>query len=59
MVVSERPEEARRPLDLPAAKPAVAARDKIHAWRPAAAVSASSPELLALESFTCESLAEA
>jgi hypothetical protein len=47
---------------LPAAKPAVADRDKIHAWRspaPPPLVSGSSQKLLALESFTCESLAEA
>jgi hypothetical protein len=37
----------------------VADRDKIYAWRAPAAVSASSPHLLALENFTCESLAEA
>jgi acyl transferase domain-containing protein/acyl carrier protein len=61
VVVSERPQEARRPVDLPAATPAVADRDKIYAWRPpAAAVSVSSPQqLLALESFTSELLAEA
>jgi acyl transferase domain-containing protein len=62
VVVSERPQEARRPVDLPAAKPAVADRDKIHAWRspaPPPLVSGSSQKLLALESFTCESLAEA
>ena len=68
VVVSERPEGARRPVDLPAATPGVADRDKIYAWR-SPAVSASAPasmpasgsstQLLALESFTCESLAEA
>ena len=62
VVVSERPDDARRPVDLPAAKPAVAERDKIYAWRSASPVSAapvSSQQLLALESFTCETLAEA
>jgi acyl transferase domain-containing protein len=62
VVVSERPDCARRPVDLPAAKPAVAEQDKIYAWRSASPVSAapvSSQQLLALESFTCETLAEA
>jgi acyl transferase domain-containing protein len=65
VVVSERPDEARRPVDLPAAKPAVADRDKIYAWRSAvpssvsSQPSVSSQALLALESFTVELLAEA
>jgi acyl transferase domain-containing protein/NAD(P)-dependent dehydrogenase (short-subunit alcohol dehydrogenase family) len=68
VVVSERPEGARRPVDLPAAKPAVENRDKIYAWRAstsapapssAAPVAVSSHQLLALESFTCETVAEA
>jgi macrolactin polyketide synthase MlnE len=62
VVVSERPQEARRPVDLPAAKPAVADRDKVYAWRsPASPVSApgTSAQLLALESFTSETLVEA
>ncbi len=62
VVVSERPQEAKRPVDLPAAKPAVAEKDKVYAWRstaaPASVPGASAP-LLALESFTVELLAEA
>ena len=62
VVVSERPQEARRPVDLPAAKPAVAEKDKVYAWRSTAApvsVPVASAQLLALESFTSETLAEA
>jgi len=60
VIVSERPAEARRPVDLAAAPPAVADADKIWAFHPPAAVSSRpSTQLLALETFTCESLAEA
>jgi acyl transferase domain-containing protein/acyl carrier protein len=60
VVVSERPAEARRPVDLEAAPPAVADADKIYAWHPPAPVSLrANTGLLALETFTCESLAEA
>jgi acyl transferase domain-containing protein len=59
LVVSERPPEARRPVDLPSARPGVADRDKIYAWRSPAPVSEASHALLALESFTCELVAEA
>jgi acyl transferase domain-containing protein/acyl carrier protein len=59
VVVSERPPEARRPVDLSAAKAAVADGDKVYAWRSPAPVSAASPQLLALEAVSCETLAEA
>ena len=36
VVVSERPAEARRPVDLEAATPAIAEADKIYAWHPPA-----------------------
>jgi acyl transferase domain-containing protein/acyl carrier protein len=62
IVVSERPQESRRPVDLPAARPAVAEKDKVYAWRSTAApvsVPSASAQLLALESFTSETLVEA
>jgi acyl transferase domain-containing protein/acyl carrier protein len=62
LVVSERPEAARRPVDLPAAKPAVADADKIHAWHPPVAPSMPgrpASGLLELETFSSETLAEA
>jgi acyl transferase domain-containing protein/acyl carrier protein len=60
VIVSERPEQARRPLDGDATRPAVPDADKVYAWHPPASVAARpSPGLLALETFTCESLAEA
>ena len=58
--MSERPAEARRPVDLEAAAPGVSDADKIYAWHPPAAVSPRpNSVLLELETLTCESLAEA
>jgi 3-oxoacyl-(acyl-carrier-protein) synthase/acyl carrier protein len=60
VVLSERPDEARRPVDLDAATPAVAEADKMYAWHPPASASwRPSAGLLALETVTCESLVEA
>jgi acyl transferase domain-containing protein len=60
VIVSERPAEARRPVDLDAARPAVPDADKIYAWRSRATVSEQpTSALLALETFTCEAVAEA
>jgi acyl transferase domain-containing protein/acyl carrier protein len=74
VIVSERPAEARRPVDLEAAPPAIAEADKIHAWHPPApviwqpspglpphraSVRGGDPGLLALETITSECLAEA
>jgi acyl transferase domain-containing protein len=61
VIVSQRPPEARRPVDLAAAPPAVADADKIHAWHPPASPPAAwaGPGLLTLETITSESLAEA
>jgi acyl transferase domain-containing protein/acyl carrier protein len=61
VIVSERPAEARRPVDLEAAAPAVADVDKIYAWHasPAVAVARPNSGLLTLETFTTESLIEA
>jgi acyl transferase domain-containing protein len=60
VVVSERPAEARRPVDLNAATPAIPDAEKIYAWHPAAPVlSQSSHGLLALETITSELIAEA
>ena len=39
VIMSERPEEARRPVDLEAATPAIAEADKIYAWHPPAPAS--------------------
>jgi acyl transferase domain-containing protein len=61
VIVSERPAEARRPADLEAATPGVADGDKIYAWHPSPAAAFARPNsgLLALETFTTESLIEA
>lgn len=60
MVVSERPNDARRPIDLEAATPGVSEAEKIYAWHPPAGVSLKPRSgLLELETFTCESLVEA
>ena len=59
-IVSERPVEARRPVDLDAAPPVIADADKIHAWHPPALILGQpSPGLLALETIASEALAEA
>jgi acyl transferase domain-containing protein len=59
VIVSQRPAEARRPVDVDAAPPAVADADKIHAWHQPAPVVWAGSGLLALETMTSESLAEA
>ncbi|MDQ1470013.1 MAG: hypothetical protein QOJ99_1493, partial [Bryobacterales bacterium] len=60
VVVSERPAEARRPVDLEAARPGVADAEKIYAWHsPPADYPSQDTGLLSLENFTCESLVEA
>jgi acyl transferase domain-containing protein/acyl carrier protein len=60
VVVSERPEEAPRPVDVEAATPGSADTDKIYAWHPAAPASwRPTAGLLGLEALTLESLDEA
>ena len=60
ILVSERPAGARRPVDLEAAMPGIFDADKIYAWHPPALVSPlPNHGLLAIETFTCEPLAEA
>jgi acyl transferase domain-containing protein len=60
VIVSERPEEARRPVDREAAPAAIAEADKIYAWHPPASPAwQSSSGLLGLETLTSELLDEA
>jgi acyl transferase domain-containing protein/acyl carrier protein len=57
---ADRPGEARRHVDAEAGTPGTSDVDKIYAWRPPTPVSPPpNSGLLALESFTCESLVEA
>jgi acyl transferase domain-containing protein len=56
---ADRPADSRRAVDLEAATPGTSDVDKIYVWHPPTPASAlPSSGLLALESFTCESLVE-
>jgi acyl transferase domain-containing protein len=60
IIVSERPAEANRPVDLNAAAPAMAEGDRIFAWHSPDPVALPPRQgLLELETLTCEALAEA